>query len=214
MIGPRTIKLLFGAALICFGAGANGQRDLPRKLAAMTPADVEAKARIADDPLERHVIISTDRAFRGSRPIDGGDQSQAHLRAIVDRATMTTRFEVRQETVYSGPRKELYQVNYLQNGALVEAALALAVHESDSCPQADMIGSCILTKTVAFELTEPLVREIAALYKPRSRTPWAYRIKDRNGNDITGGIAPAEASGLLEALEKWRESDGASGRGS
>ena len=214
MIGPRTIKLLFGAALICFGAGAHGQRELPRKLAAMTPADVEAKARIADDPLERHVIISTDRAFRGSRPVDGGYESQAHLRAIIDRATMATRFEVRQETVYAGPRKDLYQVNYLQSGALVEAALALAIHEGDNCPHVDTVGSCILTKTVAFELTEPLVREIAALYKPGSRTPWAYRIKDRNGHDITGGIAPAEASGLLEALEKWRERDRASGRGS
>ncbi len=200
--------MLAGVTLACFaGIAAHGQRDLPRKLAAMTPADVTAKARIADDPLERHIIISTDRAFRGSRSIDGGLEGRAHLRAIIDRATMATRFEVRQETVYSGPRKDLYQVNYRRNGAFVESSLALAVHEPDNCPHADTTGSCILTKTVAFELTEPLVREIAALYEPRSRTPWAYRLKDRNGKDITGGIAPAEASGLLEALEQWRKRD-------
>jgi len=206
MPGMRIIRLLLASgALACLAGGAaHGQPNVPRKLAAMTPADVGARVRVADDPLERHVVISTDGAFRGSRPVEGGLEGQAHLRAVIDRASGAVRFEVRQETAYSGPRKQLYQVNYLAGGRLVEAELALAVHETDDCPQVDMIGSCVLAKTVAFELPEPLVREIAAQYQPGARTPWAYRIKDRNGKDVTGGIAPVEASGLLEALASWR----------
>ena len=198
-----------GIALACLaGCATQDQRALPRKLAAMTPAQVSAGARIMDDPLAHHVVISTQGAFRSGRPIAGGLQAQTYLSATIERRTGATQIKLWQKTLYKGARRELQQVSYRSNDRLVSRDLAVAVHEPDDCPGVDRVGSCVLAKTAAFELSEGLVREIASLYQPGSREAWGFRFKDRYGRDVIGGIAPAEASGLLDALEQWRAERG------
>ncbi len=170
----------------------------------MTPADFEAKATIVDDPLERHVMVSTAGAFRGNRASNKLAASALHVRAVVDRQSGATRFQVWQDIAYWGGRKDVYQVNYLASGTLRETSLIAVAHRPDDCPMVDAIGSCILNKTLAFELDEVVAREIADIYQPGSRAAWTFRFKDRLGNDVTSGIAPAEMSGLLRTLDKWR----------
>jgi len=187
------------------------QRELPRKLAAMTPANISAAAHIVDDPGQPHVVISTRSAFRNARPIAGGLQAQAYLSAKIERRTGATQIQLWQKTLYKGARKDFHQVNYRSQDRLVAHGLAQAVHEPDDCPGVDRPGSCVLAKTAAFDLSEGLVREIATLYKPGSREAWTFRLKDRNGRDVTSGIAPVEALGLLQALDQWREGRGSPG---
>ena len=210
MFARPVVHLIAGglALALLAGCATQDQRALPRKLAAMTPADVSAGARIMDDPREHHILISTQSAFRSSRPIAGGLEAQTYLSATVERRTGATHIKLWQKTLYKGARKDLHQVNYRSRDRIVAHDLAVAIHEPDDCPGVDRAGSCVLGKTAAFELSEGLVREIATLYQPGSREAWSFRFKDRNGRDVIGGIAPAEALGLLQAIENWREGQG------
>lgn len=212
MAAGRIRLIASGLALAALaGCATDTERVLPRRLAVMTPDAVSALAHVTDDPQARYVVISTKGAFGGDRPINGGLQAQSYLSATIERDTGVTRFQLWQETRYKGARKELYQVNYQSQDRLVKTDLRVAAHGPDDCPGVDRAGLCVHSKTAAFDLSERLVREIGTLYQPGSREAWSFQLKDRNGRDVSGGIAPAEASGLLLALEQWRERRGVPG---
>lgn len=215
MPAGRIRLIAAGVALAALaGCATDTERALPRRLAAMTPATVSALAHVTDDPQARYVVISTKGAFRSSRPINGGLDAQTYLSATIERDTGATRFQLWQETLYKGARKDLYQANYRSRDRLIKTDLGVATHGQDKCPGVDRPGLCVHAKTAAFDLSERLVREIGTLYQPGSREAWSFQLKDRNGRDVTGGIAPAEASGLLLALEQWRERRDVSGSSS
>ncbi|WP_157218218.1 hypothetical protein [Flavisphingomonas formosensis] len=199
----RKIALLVGATLL-LPAAASASDTLSKRLAAMTPADFESRTSIVNDPLEPDLVISTEKAHRGRQPIRDGLADNVYVRALVARDTGAVRFQIWHDIAYWGQRKELYQVNYVAGGALKSDPLAIAAHRADECPFVDEVVYCKLNKTLVFEVSEPVMREIAQQYQPASRDPWSFRFKDRLGRDVTSGIAPAEAAGLLRVLDKVR----------
>lgn len=205
-LSVRIAALLIGAAIGISPAGALGQEQMPKRLAAMTPTDFEKKMVVIDDPLERHVVISSHKAFRQSTPLGDGMARDIHIRALIDRQTGSTQFQIWHDIAYWGQRKSFYQVNYVAQGSLHQTDLLLSAHRADDCPAVDGIGSCILHKTLAFEVPESVMRDIARQYTPRSRSRWTFRFKDQLGSDVTSGIAPAEAAGLLSTLDMQRGS--------
>jgi hypothetical protein len=200
----RIVVLLIGAAAGIIPQSAAGQDQMPKRLAAMTPGDFEKKIVVTDDPLERHVVISSHKAFRQSATLGDGMARDIHMRALVDRQTGATQFQIWHDIAYWGQRKSFYQVNYIAQGNLHQTDLLVVAHRADDCPAIDGIGSCSRNKTLAFEVPESVMRDIARQYTPRSRSRWTFRFKDQLGLDVTSGIAPAEAAGLLSVLDMRR----------
>jgi len=177
---------------------------LPRPLAALSPADFARQVDIADDPQESAVVLSTREGYTRSRSIAGARANDVHLRALVDRGTGRVSWQVWHELVYVGGPREVRAVHYFADGTQRRAVPVAVEHRLDECPPTDAVGFCNQFTRVAFELPEDTVREIAKSYREGERAPWRLRFEDANGRDMTGGLAPAEAAGLVQALDAWR----------
>ncbi len=191
------------AALVCAAApqAASAYDRLPDPLASLTPADFAQDIQVLDDPLEPMTILSTRDGYTRGRSIEGAHASDVHLRVLVDRASGRTVWQVWHELVTTSGHKHVTAVHYRAGGE--PAPLALD-HWLDQCPPTDGIGSCNQVTRIGFALPEHAVREMAAAYAAGSREPWRLRFKDASGHDVTGGLAPAEAAGLVQALDTWR----------
>ena len=201
---------IFGALLAsaALPAAVSAEAVTSKRLAAMSPDAFHARSVVDADPLEFHTTISTERAFQGEKAAPGTVWSDAHLRAVVDRKTGATRYEVRKAIRYFGPRREFKTAHYVAGADLRRAPLTVAEHGGNVCPNSDFYGECQMTKTLAFTVDEAVVRDIAAAYRPGDRRGWGFKLKDQAGQDVDGAIAPAEAAGLLKAVTDYRSSLG------
>lgn len=178
---------------------------LPRGLALLTPEQVVDRIRIHDEPLEPHVVVSTREAWPRGRALEGAHADDVHLRALVDRRTGAVRWQVWHDLVSSGPAPAFDGVHYTVGGRLERADLVLAEHWDDDCPGVDGIQrACNRYSRYVFELPPLAVNEIAASYEQGSRAPWRLRFRNGAGRAVSGGLAPAEAAGLLAAVEQVR----------
>ena len=207
MIRKIGLSLLAVAVPMVAAAPASAYERLPTALARLSPADFASKVRVIDDPLEPAIILSTVEAYKRGRSIKGADADDVHLRVVVDRATRRVSWQVWHDLSHAGNRRDLSSVHYLTGGALERSEVMALENWLDQCPPTDGIGSCNQFIRVAFELPERTIREIASAYRPGERTPWRMRFKDKNGRDITGGLAPAEVAGLVDALETWQRTN-------
>lgn len=195
------------AAMFLFGciSPAAAYDRLPRGLAKLTPAEVARRVDVEDDQLEPHIVVSTKRAWDRGRRIEGAHANDVHLRALIDRENGTPRWQIWHDLVYDGAMREIAGVNYRAGGRLEQADLALAKHWYDECPGVNSLRiGCTRYTRFVFEVPGHVVEEIAAAYRPDSREPWRLRFKDESGRSITGGLAPAEAAGLIQAVEQVR----------
>lgn len=178
----------------------------PKKLLAMSPDVFQAKTTVQDDPLEFHATLSTQKAHREGWGMFRSDGHDNHLRAIVDKRTGTTKYEVRTLVRYYGAQRAYRSAHFATAAGLQAAPLTLERDAQDPCATNDNNNNfnCALTKTLAFELDEPAIRAIAAQYRAGNQQGWAFKLKDDNGADIVTAIVPAEAAGLLRAVDSYR----------
>ncbi|MCJ2187169.1 hypothetical protein [Novosphingobium beihaiensis] len=203
----RTI--LAGCLALGWAGSAAAYDELPRGLAKLTPADVAERIHVDDEALEPHIVVSTHKVWDRGRRIEGAYASDVHMRALVDRQSGAVRWQVWHELIYPSRQPEMVGVNYRTEGRLRQADILIAEHWSDDCPGVDDVpASCNKYARFIFEIPGSVVEEIAETYHPKSRDPWRLRFKDENGGSITGGLAPAEAAGLMQAVERLRTSQG------
>lgn len=202
---PARAVLALVFAAIAFTAPAAAHGRLPGPLAAMSPSDFAAQVRVTEDPAQGALVFSTSEAYQRGRSITGAYADDVHLRALVDRRTGRTTWQVWHELAYVGARKAVSAVRYTSAGETRRSEPIHLDHWRDRCPPTDGVGLCNEGMRVAFELPEQAVREIAAAYRPGNRTPWPLHFQDENGRDVTGGLAPAEAAGLLQAVNARRD---------
>lgn len=198
---------LIAAALLLPALPTIAQAEVrqPRTLLAMAPADFAQATTLHDDALESHATLSTEKAHREGWKFLKPFGHDNHLRAIVDKKTGATRFEVRQALRYWGAQRDYQQVHYIGPRGLQKVVLSEAQHGADVCPTTENMIDCPLSKTMAFEVDEHTVRKIAADYQPGTRQrSWAFKLKDQTGHDIHSGIVPAEAAGLLQAVDRYK----------
>jgi hypothetical protein len=196
------------AISLCAAAPAAAYDTLPSALAGLSPADFAQDIHIVDDPLASAIVVSTREGYTRTRSLQGGLADDVHLRALIDRSTGKITWQVWHDIAYVGGRKAVDAVHYQAGGAVREARPFHVTHRVDRCPPTDAVGHCGEAITIGFELSEATVREIAAAYAPGSRAPWPLRFKDTDGRDVTGGLAPAEAAGILHAVESWKRERG------
>jgi hypothetical protein len=190
---------LVAAALPPSTAAAHEQ--LPRSLARLSPADFASRVQSADDPLAGAVVLSTRQGYARSRAIQGAHANDVHLRASVDKRSGRVRWQVWHDLMYVGSRKDLHAVRYRSGGTTQSVTPFTVDHWLDQCPPTDAPGQCNHNARIGFELPETTVREIAAHYRAGARVPWSFQFKDIDGRDVTGGLAPAEAAGLVAAID-------------
>lgn len=202
---PITIAF---AALLAFPPAAHGYERLPRALAALSPADFAGRIQIVDDPLKAAVILSTVDGYSHGRSVQGARAEDVHLRALVDRATGRVTWQVWHELATVRGHQGITAVHYTAGGKPRTAQPIKVDHWQGGCPPTDGVGMCNRFTRIGFELPEPAVREMAAAYQAGSRVPWRLRFNDASGRDVASGIAPAEAAGLILALDSWRSRSG------
>lgn len=193
-------------ALLALGAPAAAQayEQLPRQLAGLTPGDFARLVQISDDPQQAAVVLSTEKGYTRSRSITGARADDVHLRAVIDRSTGRVTWQVWHQLINVATHWNVVSIQYLDHGVPQNIAPTVQEHSLAHCPPTDGVGTCSKVTRVGFELPARVVREMAASYSRNSRAPWRLRFKDAAGRNVTGGLAPAEAAGLIAAVDAWR----------
>ncbi len=167
------------------------------KLFALTPTDFQQTARTGGQGAS--VTIDTARGFIESHGLLAADLGDNYLRAVIDRASGKLRFQAVQTVTYQGGWRYFHTAEF-EGGA---AKLEIIVREVAGC-YGSKTSSCTLREEIAFDIPEAALRALAATYRPRSRTAWSYRLKATANADFDGRFAPAEAAGLLRAVDAWQ----------
>lgn len=198
----RFISISLIATTLAVAPTAAAYELLPRSLAALSPADFAAQIHVADD--QGAVVLSTREGYARGRVVQGAHVDDVHLRAVVDKASGRTTWQVWHDLVTVRRHRNVVSVEYRAGGQLRSARPIGLDHAFGQCPPTDGPGFCNKITRIGFELPEQAVREMAASYVAGSRTPWRLHFRDASGRDVTSGLAPAEAAGLVAALEAWR----------
>ncbi|CDO36954.1 MULTISPECIES: hypothetical protein [Novosphingobium] len=200
------LPLAMVLAPIAWPGSALAYDRLPTGLAQLTPDEVRERVEVHDDPATPHVVVSTREAWDRGRSIGGAHARDVHLRALVDRQSGAVRWQVWHELVHPGPAPRVVGVKYEAGGQIAQADLLVTDQWKEDCPSVDAIHrECNRHTRLVFELPENVVSEIAEGYRPQSRSPWQLKFKAEDGKSIRGGLAPAEAAGLLHAVETVRQ---------
>lgn len=198
----RAIPLSLFAASLALAPTAHAYDRLPRALAALSPADFAAQVDITAD--KGAIVLSTREGYVRGRVVQGAHVDEVHLRAVVDRGSGRVTWQVWHDLVTVRGHKQVVAVEYRSGGEGRTARPIAVDHRLGQCPPTDAPGFCNKITRVGFELPEHAVHEMAAAYVAGSRSPWHLHFRDAAGGRVTSGIAPAEAAGLIAALEAWR----------
>ncbi|HWU02266.1 MAG TPA: hypothetical protein VN222_05960 [Novosphingobium sp.] len=177
---------------------------LPIRVAGI-PADHFARAiKVSDDRLEPYVSFTSKSAHKGQHSLAAGAEGDVHLTAHLDRESGKVSYRVWHDITNRDAPRELNRVHYVAGGKVTQAKLSVARHWESNCVPLETGGQCDQRIRVAFDVPEHVVREIASGYEHGSRKGWAFRYKDAHGSDLDGILAPAEAAGLIQAVDGWK----------
>lgn len=197
----RTLLIALSAACALPATAQAAEPRVSKTLTTLSPDAVRAATEVKEDPLEFHTIFSTEKVHRTKLRLFQTEGHDNHLRAIVDKRTGHTRYEVRTKISHWGDQPDYRSAHYLTRDGLKKADLTLKRDGGEFCTTNETIFTCSQSKAIAFDVDESVLREIAAGHHPEG---WAFKIKNDAGRDLTSGIAPAEAAGLLQAVDQYR----------
>lgn len=195
-------------ATLAVAVPAYAVEELPTKLAALTPAQIAESVKIFDDQLEPDLVVSTQDAYSKSRALDGARAQDVFILARIGRDEGAVSYHVVHDLAYWSPRRTFTHVQFLDGSDLVVRDVAIEKSADEYCDVDTAIGECRVFQTLSFELSAEEMQRLAANYDEGSREPWRLRFKDKYGHDVTSGIAPAEAGGLLQAVLQLRKEVG------
>lgn len=207
----RLLSLSLLAAALVIAPAAYGYDKLPRSLAALSPADFADQVQVTAE--QGSVVLSTRLGYARARAVRGAHVDEVHLRAVVDRVSGKVTWQVWHDLVTVRRHRSVVAVQYSSGGELQTARPTVIDHSHGQCPPTDGPGFCNKITRIGFELPENTVREVAAGYAAKSRAPWLVHFRDAAGRDVVSGLAPAEAAGLVAAVEAWRHGAQRNGAG-
>lgn len=203
------LGLVIVFSVLGFSAPANGaDTDLKReysakdlaRMQALTPDYFRQSASVADDALEPIATITTDKGFSSRGRFTDRVRSDNFFRALVDKATGVTLLQLYAEVTYSYEWRNFTSASVLMGGRPKAIPLIVIDRKVVTCAA----GVCAYREAVAIPVTEAEVKEIAGRWSAAGSRPWPYRLKATNGMDFEDAIMPAEAAGILEAVEAYR----------
>jgi hypothetical protein len=174
-------------------------KDLAR-MQSLTPDYFRQSATVADDALEPIATITTDKGFNSRGRFTDRVRSDNFFRALVDKATGITVLQLYAEVSYNFEWRNFTSASVLMGGRPKSIPLTIIDRKVVTCAS----GLCSYKEIVAIPLTENEVKEIAAGWTVTGSRPWPYRLKATNGMDFEDAILPAEAAGILAAVDTYR----------
>jgi hypothetical protein len=191
---PTLVAILAVAAA---GAASAEAVRLPARQTALSADHFHAHARVIDDPLDIETVVSTERGFQTGRGLFRSPTNDNHLRAVVDKRSGATRFEVRQTLTYPGPVRRYGEVSYQSAQWPVAAPLTRIKDNAGHCFLFEAPEVC--REEVAFDVSESELRRAAA-----APAAWGFKFKSDTGHEHRAAITPAEIAGLLKAVDAYR----------
>ncbi len=173
------------------------------QFARLTPGDVARLVSTTDDDLEAVATLTTERAFTSPGGFTYRVRADNFLRALIDKKSGRTIFQLYAQLAYTGEARRFNGANFQLAGTLASGPLILSSSTVD-CPY----GVCLHEDHIAFEVPEALLRELTTHADERPVRPWRFRLKAQSGEDWTDDMAPAEAAGLLAAVDHYRREHG------
>jgi hypothetical protein len=190
------------------GLGAD-QPAMPRQLRhliEMTPAQFEAASDLRDDALETVATITTRNGWQQHDGLLGIVNTDAFLRAFIDKKSGATRFQVYHAMHYIARHRDSFiTVNFETPTGPTTAPLTVIFRTRDDCRRA---SGCLFDEVVGFDVDETLVRNLAARYVPGQAVAWHYRLKAHSGVTRDDGFVAAEIAGVLAAVDHYRAAHG------
>lgn len=185
------------AGLAVTGAASAETVRLPAKQTALTADHFHARTQVIDDPLDIETVISTERGFRTGKGVFKSPSNDNHLRALVDKRSGATRFEVRQTLTYPGPVRGYSEVSHQTGQWPVAAPLTKIRDNARHCFLFEAPEVC--REEVSFGVAESELRRAAA-----SPGAWAFKFTSAKGYEHRAAITHAEIEGLLKAVDTYR----------
>jgi len=199
------MRRLFSLMAVLALCGCATSHDNP-ELFLLTPEHFRDTAQIVDDSLETTATISMEPGYHEHNNINkDGWSCDSYLRAFVDKRSGRTTYQLYVDVGYISHERRLYDsVNYKTPEGIQSAALIKIARDKNYCRRDK---ECEHDEVVGLNLPEGVVREIAATYSPNAQNPWLFKLKGRILNeDMEDGIVPAEAAGLLMAVQAYKAS--------
>lgn len=191
------LVLAVGAGLAFAGHATAETVRLPGKQTALTADHFHARTLVVDDPLDIETVISTERGFQTGKGLFRLPSNDNHLRAVVNKRSGATRFEVHQTLIYPGTIRGYSEVSH-QTGQWPAAAPLTRIRDNARhCFLFEAPEMC--REEVSFGVAESELRRAAA--KPGA---WAFKFTSAKGYEHRTAITHAEIEGLLRAVDTYR----------
>lgn len=193
-------RLLALAAIAGFAVAGVASAEtvrLPAKQTTLTADHFHARAQVIDDPLDIETVVSTERGYQTGKGLFQLPRNDNHLRALVDKRSGATRFEVRQTLSYPGAIRGYSEVSHQTGGWPVAAPVTKIRDNASHCFLFEAPEVC--REEVSFSVPESELRRAAA--KPGA---WAFKFKSSKGHEHRTAITHAEIEGLLRAVDTYR----------
>jgi len=166
---------------------------------SLTPEHFQATSTLKDDSLETVATITTLAGFQYKRGLLKIVHDDNFLRAFIDKKSGETRFQLYQIISYGGSWRFYSTANYetLEGPKSVDLTV---VDRDVSCSR----YGCSYTEHVAFDVEGSLLRTVAEKYRPNEEIVWRFKFKSKAGTEWPDGLLPAEAAGLLAAVDAYK----------
>ncbi|MEZ5687871.1 MAG: hypothetical protein R3E21_03645 [Caenibius sp.] len=169
------------------------------QFARLTPEHFARTSKIEDDGLEVVATIHTRDGYTFKGGLTDRMRADTFLRAFVDKRSGSATYQLYAQLSYSGEWRTFSSALYATSQGPVSVPLTVIDRDVDC-----HYGTCVFTEHVTFPLPEEIVRELAGQADEHTVKPWRFRFKARSGLDWTDDMTPAEAAGLLLAVERYR----------
>lgn len=181
---------------------ASRQSSVERRLAAMTPAQFQARTTLHDDDLDTVATITTANGFVERRPLLGPTLDDVFLRAFIDKTTGRTAYQAYVILRYRGYGWANWDTaNYATPAGPRAVATQRIARVKASCPRG---FACLRSETVGFAIAAPVLKASARLSVGDGTTSWPFKITAQNGAERAFLLSTAEITGLSMAVDAYR----------
>jgi hypothetical protein len=183
-------------------SAASSRSSGERRLAAMAPAQFQARTTLHDDALDTVATITTANGFVERRPLLGPTLDDVFLRAFIDKTTGRATYQAYVRIRYRDYGWANWNTaNYATSAGPRAIATQRIARLRASCPRG---FACLRSETVGFAIAAPLLNANAKLYAGDGTTSWPFKIMAQNGGERAFLLSTAEIAGLLMAVDAYR----------
>jgi hypothetical protein len=175
------------------------------KIFALTDAYFRDGVKVGDDPLDLDAEFMTPSIIE--RRTAGFWRMDAALRGFISKKTGAMRFQAYQMFRYYGDDWDYFNAATIATPTGPEAVQVYPLSHYRDCEDREQgVRLCLFSQDFAFDIDESVLRRLASAYGAPDAPESAlhYRLRSQGGDAYNGIIPPAEAKGLLDAMDRYK----------